>query len=233
MEEYKISDEYDGNTRKLFLLHCDQCSKDVWRPKHQIRENNFCSVECRKIFREKTGKRIDLICSWCAKIFKRFKHHADKVESKIYFCSRKCQQEASIQYRINCANCNIEVIGKGRIYCSAKCQSELEFKKNVENWKSGKIDGMNVAEGLKNFVRKYLIDKCGNKCQECGWCVVNITTGKVPLQIDHIDGDYKNNVESNLRVLCPNCHSLTSTFGSLNIGRGREKRRLKLQGVKI
>jgi hypothetical protein len=36
-----------------------------------------------------------------------------------------------------------------------------------------------------------------------------------------------NNKEENLILLCPNCHSLTSTFGSLNIGNGRKYRRIK------
>lgn len=36
------------------------------------------------------------------------------------------------------------------------------------------------------------------------------------LQIHHIDGNHYNNEESNLQLLCPNCHSLTPTFGALN-----------------
>ena len=31
----------------------------------------------------------------------------------------------------------------------------------------------------------------------------------------------------NLKILCPNCHSLTPTFGALNKGNGRELRRIK------
>lgn len=41
-------------------------------------------------------------------------------------------------------------------------------------------------------------------------------TGKVPLEIHHIDGNYLNNNISNLQVLCPNCHSLTSNYKALN-----------------
>ncbi len=39
------------------------------------------------------------------------------------------------------------------------------------------------------------------------------------LQLDHIDGDSTNNIIENLRLLCPNCHSQTSTFGGRNIKR--------------
>jgi hypothetical protein len=36
------------------------------------------------------------------------------------------------------------------------------------------------------------------------------------LQLDHIDGDEANNLLENLRILCPNCHSQTPTYGSKN-----------------
>jgi len=36
------------------------------------------------------------------------------------------------------------------------------------------------------------------------------------LQVDHIDGDHLNNELSNLRFLCPNCHSASSTYAGRN-----------------
>jgi hypothetical protein len=41
----------------------------------------------------------------------------------------------------------------------------------------------------------------------------------LPLEVDHIDGDWRNNRIENLRLLCPNCHSATDTY------RGRAKGR--------
>lgn len=46
-------------------------------------------------------------------------------------------------------------------------------------------------------------------------------TGKSPLHVDHIDGDWRNNRPENLRVLCPNHHASTSNYGALNRGKGR------------
>lgn len=42
----------------------------------------------------------------------------------------------------------------------------------------------------------------------------------LPLEVDHIDGNWRNNQPQNLRLLCPNCHSTTDTY------RGRGKGRL-------
>jgi predicted HNH restriction endonuclease len=39
--------------------------------------------------------------------------------------------------------------------------------------------------------------------------------------VEHIDGNYENDREKNLTLLCPNCHSLTPTFRALNRGNGR------------
>ncbi len=39
------------------------------------------------------------------------------------------------------------------------------------------------------------------------------------LEVDHIDGDYHNNEEWNLRFLCPNCHTQTDTFAGRTRGK--------------
>ena len=53
---------------------------------------------------------------------------------------------------------------------------------------------------------------------------INKYTNKIPLEIEHIDGNYKNNNEENLILLCPNCHSLTSTYKGANLNNGRKSR---------
>ena len=53
------------------------------------------------------------------------------------------------------------------------------------------------------------------RCEECGWAKQSID-GRIPLELDHINGNSKDNRLENLRVLCPNCHSLKSTHRGLN-----------------
>ncbi|MFK0255694.1 HNH endonuclease signature motif containing protein [Streptomyces sp. NPDC090445] len=57
------------------------------------------------------------------------------------------------------------------------------------------------------------------RCADCG--IEAVWLGEpLPLEIDHIDGDWHNNRRENLRFLCPNCHSTTDTYR----GRGRRRR---------
>jgi len=47
-------------------------------------------------------------------------------------------------------------------------------------------------------------------CEECGWAK-QTDDGYLPLELDHINGDRYDHRIENLRVLCPNCHSLKPT----------------------
>lgn len=67
------------------------------------------------------------------------------------------------------------------------------------------------------------MNKYSCKCQLCGWGKVNPYTNTIPLEIHHINGNYKNNNEDNLQLLCPNCHALTETYKSHNKN-GRKQR---------
>ncbi len=56
------------------------------------------------------------------------------------------------------------------------------------------------------------------RCELCGWAKRS-EDGRVPLELDHINGDRYDNRLENLRILCPNCHSLQSTHRGKNIRR--------------
>lgn len=58
-------------------------------------------------------------------------------------------------------------------------------------------------------------------CEECGWAKTT-ADGYLPLELDHINGDRRDNRLENLRILCPNCHSLKPTHrGRNNIKQAR------------
>lgn len=125
---------------------------------------------------------------------------------------------------MKCRNCNKEIKNKNK-YCSVKCQKEYEYMNFIKKWKEGETSGMRGEYQLSMHIKTYLLQKYNNQCARCGWGETNQYTGKIPLEIEHIDGNYKNNKEENLIVLCPNCHSLTSTYKGANYNHGRKTRK--------
>jgi 5-methylcytosine-specific restriction endonuclease McrA len=118
-----------------------------------------------------------------------------------------------------CPFCSKEVIKRNNKYCNSICQIS-HVKKIIHE----KIENGDTTLYEKTY-KNYLISKFGNKCMECGWDKVHPITNKVPIQLEHIDGDSTNNSIENLKLLCPNCHSLTPTYGALNKGNGRKNRK--------
>lgn len=154
------------------------------------------------------------------------------ISKKRIFCSHKCsleynnkqKNEKIIKY---CLNCGKEVLGK---YCNNTCKSKYDEKLIFEKINNNTFF-VNNSETECNWKKKYLIANYGEKCMNCGWDKIHPVTNKVPIQLNHIDGNSENNNLDNLELLCPNCHSLTVNFGSLNNGNGRQKRREKRKKI--
>jgi len=92
------------------------------------------------------------------------------------------------------------------------------MEKGIKNGMKGKYQ-------VSNHLRRYLLEKYEYKCSVCGWSKKNPYTNIIPLEIEHIDGNYLNNKKCNLTILCPNCHSLTSTYKGANVGNGQKDRK--------
>lgn len=90
---------------------------------------------------------------------------------------------------VHCSN-EFEQINKKKLYCQRSC------KQNASAARTGRYKRKKV--GGKYFD----IDK--SVCVQCGFKPINICQ----MDVDHIDGNHKNNVTENLQVLCANCHRL-------------------------
>jgi hypothetical protein len=105
-------------------------------------------------------------------------------------------------------------------YCSPRCLRERQRAIREADLEAGRYSALSIT----TFLRRYLIVRLGERCARCGWSERHPVTNKVPIEVEHIDGNWRNYRLENLTLLCPNCHSLTPTFRALNRGKGREHR---------
>ena len=97
---------------------------------------------------------------------------------------------------MKCLNCEREIKQKNK-YCSNVCQKEFEYKLYIDEWKNGIQSGLKGEYQISNHIKTYLFNKYNNKCARCSWGEKNIYTNKIPLEVEHMDGNYKNNNEEN------------------------------------
>jgi len=162
------------------------------------------------------------------------------------YCSLACSNTGRIvknetKYKLNpkrCKQCGGALPYEKRhdyIFCSHSCSATYTNLKREHKKKPQKENRSLHVQMMEKFlqgnlterssIRKALIKIKGNLCAKCTmqntWCDNPLT-----LVVDHVDGDAGNNRPSNLRLLCPNCNSQTTTFGGRNKGYGRQSRGL-------
>ena len=167
-------------------------------------------------------------CRYCQKAIPYEKRWND-------FCSRSCSVTLTNQglgrnvtegkFKLKpCKRCG--KISKNTIFCSMTCCHKYKWQQLCEQImstgvfpeKKDKLYGYTPV-----IVRRYLTETRGWKCEICGgetW-----RGQKIPLVLDHENGDPKDNRVLNLRLVCGNCNMQLPTFCGRNKGKGRKNRR--------
>lgn len=123
----------------------------------------------------------------------------------------------------SCKNCGAETkrtAQKLNVFCSNKCCGEHKLKETKQRFLLGQVSE-------RSTLRKLLAESIGYSCDVCK--ISEYNNLPITLQVDHIDGNAANNLPDNLRLICPNCHSQSPTFGGRNKGNGRAARGLPLR----
>lgn len=102
-------------------------------------------------------------------------------------------------------------------------QTQESIKKMIETRRLNALEKFSKGTiKWSGTLKKVMIELRGEQCESCG--TIEWLGQKLSLQVHHKDGNAGNNLPDNLSLLCPNCHSLTETFGARNRGRGRKSR---------
>lgn len=105
-------------------------------------------------------------------------------------------------------------------FCSPTCNGLYKKSKSKIKFENGLLFE-------RSTIKQFVIERDTYKCSSCN--ISEWMNNPISLHLDHIDGDSSNNFPNNFRLLCPNCHSQTPTYGSKNKGNGRKSKGLPIR----
>lgn len=198
---------------------CDFCQVEYAADSKYLKrgQGRFCSISCSTKYRHTQTPSPDpnVECALCHIKFYKKSSQRKRSKSGLYFCSKDHQIEG---YRMGIVITNAKKPKRETTTKQDKINAWLAGDNSVTLTKGKNVD-------TKPFVKEYLILIRGDRCEQCGFSGKNPLSDRSIIQMDHQDGNCFNNDISNLKLLCPNCHAMTPTYGSLNKGSGRTHRR--------
>jgi hypothetical protein len=206
-------------------VKCVECKKTFNKFKSQIKKYpiHFCSRSCASKYKSRKRKIfITIKCLNCNKKLLVSPFEAKHRKFCDHFCAGKFINKGKLKKRI-CIQCGKHTSNKK--YCSVKCQISYEGIEYIKKWEQGLVSGTG-GDTTSKTLRRHLLEQAEYKCQECGWGKINPFSKTIPLHVDHLDGNSRNNKKGNHKVLCPSCHALTPNWGQLNKGKGRKSRKV-------
>lgn len=195
---YKKIEKELGCSRGTISYHCKINGLDTpLENPNKLTDGDIKFIETE--YQNKTAKEISIILNISAGVVRKYG-------------GKKYNRIRSIN-EITCGNCGKKVIGyKGQKFCCSECSSENIHKEAYKDFLENNDKYCTGHYTPKQF-KDFFLKEQDNKCPICGnepiWMGKKLT-----FVIDHIDGDCSNNKRKNIRFICPNCDSQTSTFKS-------------------
>jgi len=126
------------------------------------------------------------------------------------------------QPRVHCEVCGKKCSRGAKRFCSDCAVGRVRSPRREPTQRYLVEDRLVNSTRLKTRLIEegYLEDRCG----KCG-SLPEWNGEPLNLQLDHIDGNRRNNLLSNLRIVCPNCHSQTPTYAARNRRNPKRSRR--------
>lgn len=141
-------------------------------------------------------------------------------KSGLYFCTVRHKNEALTRARRGDAKFVDLIPGH---YGPPKESLLSKHNRLFDEWKNGGDYPSNATTRFCSWVREKLLEYNNYACSKCGWSEVS-RNGTIPLEVDHIDGNWMNQKFDNIRILCPNCHALTDNWKIYNKGNNENSR---------